>query len=220
MLGLTLLVTSIALADSINPSTVIPALWLTSARSQSRLASFTLGVFVVYVTGGLILLLGPGPTLIALLHHLHGPLEHGVQAIGGLLALTLAIVLWRSRHTADDQPRVPRVSTGASAFALGAAIMAIELPTAFMYFGAISAILGAHRATPIQISLLIAYNVLFVAPLLVLLTATRLAGPRTDRWIASISGRLRYLGRLTLTAVASAAGAALLTIGLTGLLAV
>ena len=41
-----------------------------------------------------------------------------------------------------------RAHTRASAFALGAGIMAIELPTAFMYFGAISAILAAHHPTP------------------------------------------------------------------------
>ena len=101
---------------------------------------------------------------------------------------------------------------------LGAGIMAIELPTAFMYFGAISAILAAHPATPIELSLLIAYNALFVAPLVVLLAAGRLAGPQADRWITTASERLRYLGQVVLTCVVGAAGATLLAIGLTGLL--
>jgi cytochrome c biogenesis protein CcdA len=218
MLGLTLVVASIALADSINPSTLIPALWLASTRSESRLASYTVGVFAVYLTGGIVLLLGPGPSVISFLHHLRGPVEHGAEAVGGLLALSLAFVLWRSRHAAEDQPRVRRCETRASAFALGAGIMAVELPSAFLYFGAISAVLAAHRALPVKISLLIAYNALFVAPLIVLMAASRLAGDRTDRWIASAGGRLRYLGQLALTGVAGVAGAALLTLGLGGLL--
>ncbi|MBV9309230.1 MAG: GAP family protein [Solirubrobacterales bacterium] len=212
--------TSIALADSINPSTIIPALWLASAPSEVRLASYALGVFVVYLAGGIVLLLGPGPALISFLRHLRGPVEHSVEVIAGMLALTVAVALWRSRSSATDQSRVRRPQTRASAFTLGAGIMAIELPTAFMYFGAISAILAAHRATPIEISLLIAYNALFVAPLVVLLVAARLAGPRTDRWISSASARLRYVGQLVLAGVAGTAGAALLTIGLVGLVIV
>jgi cytochrome c biogenesis protein CcdA len=218
MVGLTLLVVTVALADSINPSTVVPALWLASAPSAYGLASFTLGVFAVYLTGGLVLLLGPGPTLIAWLHHLHGPVEHALQTIGGIVALTIALVIWRSRKRAEDQPRPRRCTSRASAFALGAGIMMIELPTAFMYFGAISAILGAHPAASLQISLLITYDALFVAPLLALLAIHRLAGARADRWIAAAGDRLRYLGRLALTGVAGAAGAVLLAIGLSGLL--
>jgi len=220
MLGVTLLVASIGLADSINPSTLIPALWLVSSSRDRRLASYTLGVFAVYLTGGLILLLGPGPRLIALLHHLHGPVEHGLQASGGVLALALALTLWRSRKKADGQTRARHLRTPASAFALGATIMAIELPTAFMYFGAISAILAAHPATPLEIALLVAYNALFVAPLVVLLAAARIAGARTERWVATASGRVRYLGRIALTGVIGAAGATLLAFGVTGLLVV
>jgi cytochrome c biogenesis protein CcdA len=158
--------------------------------------------------------------VISFLHHLHGPVEHGAEAVGGLLALCLAFFLWRSRHAADDQPHVRRCQTPASAFALGAGIMAVELPSAFMYFGAISAVLAAHRAIPIKISLVIVYNALFVAPLIVLIAASGVAGDRTERWVASAGGRLRYLGSLTLTAVAAVGGAALLTLGLGGLLVV
>jgi cytochrome c biogenesis protein CcdA len=218
MVGLTLLVVTVALADSINPSTVVPGLWLASAPSAYGLASFTLGVFAVYLTGGLVVLFGPGPALIAWLHHLHGPVEHGLQAVGGIVALTIAFVIWRSRERTEDQPRPRRCNTRGSAFALGAGIMAIELPTAFMYFGAISAILAAHSAASLQISLLVAYNALFVAPLVALLAVRRLAGARADEWIASAGGRLRSLGRLALTGVAGTAGVVLLTIGVSGLL--
>ena len=89
MVALTLLVASVALADSLNPSTVIPGLWLASAPAAGGLASFTLGVFSVYTAGGLVLLFGPGRVLINALHHFHGPFEHVVEAIGDKLRVTV-----------------------------------------------------------------------------------------------------------------------------------
>lgn len=217
MFTLTLLVGSIALADSINPSTLVPGLWLATAPAAGRLASFTLGVFAVYMIGGLVLLLGPGQVLISALHHLHGPLEHGLEAGGGLLVLAVAFVLWRSRAGGDGQPRARRSHSHASAFALGAGIMAIELPTGFMYFGAISAILAARPAPGLEIALLTGYNLLFIAPLVALMAVRRLAGVRIDRWMLSAETRLRYAGQLALSGVAGLAGAALVAIGLSGL---
>jgi hypothetical protein len=103
MFGLTLVVVSVALADSINPSTIIPALWLASSPSKTRLASHTLGVLTVYLAGGIVLLLGPGPSLIAALHHLRGPVEHGLQALVGIIVLAFAVALWRSRKATNEQ---------------------------------------------------------------------------------------------------------------------
>ena len=217
MVGLVPLVASIALVDSLNPSTLIPALWLARAPSGGRLASYTLGVFVIYLAGGIVLVFGPGPALIATLRHVGGPVEHALLAVGGVLALAFATAAWRSRSK-PDKPRARRFHTRASAFALGAGIMAIELPTAFIYFGAISAILAAHPAAPVEIALLGAYNALFVAPLAAFIAIRRLAAGRTQRWITSAEARLRYIGQLALTGVASVAGAALLAVGLNGLL--
>jgi len=88
-----------------------------------------------------------------------------------------------------------------------------------MYFGAVSAILAARLAAPAEISLLIAYNVLFAAPLLALLLVRRAAGARADQWIAFAERTLRRAGPLVLAGLAGAAGAVLLTIGLSGLIA-
>lgn len=217
MLGLTLLVASIGVADSINPSTVVPALWLAAAASAGRLVSFIFGVFAVYLAGGLVILFGPGRLIMNTLHHTHGPFEHGVEAAAGLAALAFAVFLWRSRTSREVQMS-PRVCpTRASAFALGAGIMAIELPTAFMYFGAISAILAVHPTAPLEILLLTMYNALFVAPIVALVVVRHLARDPADRWIRSAEARLRSFGQVALTGVAGVAGAVLLTIGISGL---
>lgn len=220
MLTLTLLVVSIAIADSINPSTVVPALWQASAPGGRGLVSFTMGVFVVYLAGGIVLAFGPGPALIHALHHVGGTVEHALQAAGGALALALAVTLWRSRGSVRADVRLRRCGTRASAFALGAGISGVELPTAFMYFGAISAIDGAHPAAVVSLALLMAYNALFVTPLVAILAVRLLAGERGDRWLAVGERWLRDAGQRALAAVAAAGGTTLVAVGLIGLVVV
>jgi cytochrome c biogenesis protein CcdA len=218
MPALMLLVASIGVADSINPSTVVPALWMASTP-RAHLASFTAGVFAMYYLGGLVLVFGPGPALISSLHDFHGTFEHGLEAGGGVIVLVAALALWRSRHS-ERSVRLPRPGcTRSSAFGLGAGIMAIELPTAFMYFGAISAVLAVHPVAVEEISLLVVYNALFVAPLVAILAIRRFAGARAERWLAAAWERLIGLGQLLLAGLTGSAGAALLIIGITGLLA-
>jgi cytochrome c biogenesis protein CcdA len=220
MLALAVLVASIGLADSLNPSTVLPALWLVTMPHGGRLGSYTLGVFAVYLAGGLLLVFGPGPALISILHHIRGPVEHVLEAAGGVLALAFAFVLLRSPPSPhNERPRQRRVTTRPSAFMLGAGIMTIELPTAFIYFGAIAAILAAHPAAPAEVALLIIYNAMFVAPIVAILVIHRFAGKRFDQWLLSSEARFRRAGHLALTAVAGAGGAVLLVLGVTGLLA-
>jgi cytochrome c biogenesis protein CcdA len=218
MLGLTLLVASIALADSINPSTVIPALWLARGRRARVLASYTAGVFSVYLAGGLVLLFGPGPLLISSLHHIHGPVEHALEAAGGILVLAFGLVVWRSRVGPASSRPPGGLRTPTRAFALGAAIMAVELPTAFMYFGAISAVLAAHQPTPAGIALLIAYCAVFVAPLVAFVLIRRYAGADADRWLTAATARMRYVGQVALAGMAGIFGIALTAIGVSGLL--
>jgi threonine/homoserine/homoserine lactone efflux protein len=213
---LTLYVASIAIADSINPSTVVPALWMAS-RPRAHLASFTVGVFVAYLAGGLVLVFGPGPALIAALHHVRGTAEHTLEVAGGVVVLAVAVGMWRSRRS-QRLTRLPRPgATRSSAFALGAAIMGVELPTAFMYFGAISAVLASHHGATVEVSVLLIYNALFVAPLVVILALRRLAGDRVERWLASGSERLLAFGQLLLTGLTGCAGALLLILGVIGL---
>ena len=93
------------------------------------------------------------------------------------------------------------------------------MATAFIYFGAISAVLAAHQVESAKVALIIGYNVLFVAPLAVVLAIRRLAGERAQRWLARSSERLIGFGQLLLAGVTGAAGAVLVTIGVAGLLA-
>jgi len=217
MVGLTFLVASIGLTDSINPSTVVPALWLASTPKARGFGSYALGVLCVYLAGGLVLVFGPGPALISELHHLGGTVEHALEAAVGALALCVAWTLWRLRHRDRRLARERRTYSRTAAFALGAGIMTVELPTAFMYFGAISAILAAKVAAPTEVSLLLIYNFLFAAPLLALLLLRRVAGARAEHWILLAERTVRRTSEIVLAGVVGVAGAVLLSIGLSGL---
>jgi hypothetical protein len=166
-----------------------------------------------------VLVLGPGPVLVHALHHLQGTVEHGIEAALGVGALVFALFLLRSAAEQGERPLSSHSPGPVSAFTLGAGIMVIELPTAFIYFGAIAAIVAAHPPAPGAVALVVLYNVLFVAPLIGLLVARRVLGPRADVWIAQMEARLAHIGQVVLTGVAGIGGAALLTIGVAGLIA-
>lgn len=182
------LVVSIAAVDSLNPSTVFPALLYALGRNGRRdVAAFTAGVFAVSTAGGLVLVFGPGRALLAVVSHPRPHVVHLIEAAAGVLILIAAVVLWLvrarvARRLAEQRPR-----TGGSALVLGAGIMATELPTAFPYFGALVAVSEGAHSTSADIALVLAYNLVFIAPLLALLAILTVSGESG----AEVAGRLR-----------------------------
>jgi len=91
MLRLIGLAISIGLADSMNPSTIAPALYLASGeRPRSRLVQFTLGVFVVDFVGGAILVFGPGELLLSLVPHPSHTTRYVLELLAGVAMLIAA----------------------------------------------------------------------------------------------------------------------------------
>jgi cytochrome c biogenesis protein CcdA len=217
---LILLVLSIAAVDSLNPSTLLPALLYAVGRNGLRdVAAFTAGIFAVSTAGGLILVFGPGRALLHFVSQPRPHLLHVLEAAAGVALLAAAAFLWRTRakvgnRLADQRPR----AGGGSALLVGAGIMATELPTAIPYFGALIAVSeGAHGALA-DVALVLAYNLVFVAPLLALVALLALSGDRG----ALVAQRLRvHLVRhapIALPALVALLGLALLAVGLAGLL--
>ena len=66
MLRMIGIVVSVGLADSLNPSTVAPALYIASGRSAESVTQFTIGVFSVYLIGGALIMFGPGELVLSL----------------------------------------------------------------------------------------------------------------------------------------------------------
>jgi cytochrome c biogenesis protein CcdA len=222
VLAVAVLVVTIGLADSLNPSTVGPALVIATGKDAvPRLIAFTVGVFAVSLVGGLVLVLAPGQVLLSALPHPSPTAKHIAQLAAGVALIGLAVAAWLGRRrlaralTSDGDAR-----TGAgvlSALGLGAGIMAVELPTAVPYFGAIGAILGSDVSAIAQVILVCIYNIAFVLPLLVVIAVRAWAGReaagalvRMRRWLGRRAGAI-------LASALAAAGTVLLGIGIAGI---
>jgi cytochrome c biogenesis protein CcdA len=195
MARLLVLMISIGLADSLNPSTIAPALFLASGeRPRLRVAEFTLAVFVVYLIGGALIALGPGALIRQALPDLDviRTVRYTAEIVAGVLLLAGAAIIWRRRHRMVARGLPASGGGRRSSILLGATITAVELPTAFPYFAAIAAVVGSGLGPMRELSLLVVFNLCFVLPLLGILATLVLAGESADRLLSR--GR-RYLER-------------------------
>jgi cytochrome c biogenesis protein CcdA len=218
MLRLIGLMISIGFADSLNPTTIAPALYLATNEENARnqVAQFTVAVFVVYLVGGLAIALGPGQLLLALVPHPSKHLGYVLEIAAGVAMLTASVFLWSYREHLS-QRKAPEVKTdGRSSAILGATITAVELPTAFPYFAAIAAVVGSGQDVVRQIMLIVLFNLCFIAPLLAIVATLTFAGPNAVSWL--IRGR-EFLERrwpTVLAILALIAGIFVTLLGITG----
>jgi cytochrome c biogenesis protein CcdA len=215
---LVLLVVSIGLADSLNPGTVAPALFLATRRhARLQVAEFVAGVFAVNFAGGALIALGPGQLLFALVPHPGAPAKHRLELVAGVVMIAVGIVLIVSRaRLRERQPPRPR-GKGRSGLALGAAITAVELPTAFPYFAAIAAIVGSDAHVPAELLLLALFNAAFLAPVLAILAVLAVAGERAEPLLNRLGGALQRHWPMIAGALLAIVGAWAAVIGLLGL---
>ena len=188
MVALTVLVVTVAVLDSLNPSTVGPALVLAAVAPHSvrRVAAFTVGVFMVSTTGGVVLLAGPGHALLARVAKPSPHAEHLAAVVCGSVLLAVAAVLWSRRNRTRTREARTGPRPGRSAFLLGGGIMAVELPTAVPYFAVLVAIAAARRDIVEGLLLVLLYNALFVLPLLVVLVLIVVAGSAADERLLEV----------------------------------
>lgn len=219
MLRLIGLVVSIGIADSLNPSTIAPALYLASAdRAKSRVIEFTGAVFGVYLLGGIVIALGPGQLLLSLVPHPGRHLSYVLEVVAGVAMLTAAAFLWGYRDRLGRRELSAEFTgdRGSSAL-LGATITAVELPTAFPYFAAIAAIVGSGYDIVRQVMLLVLFNICFIAPLLGIIATLEFAGPNAGRLLTLGREKLEAHWPAVLAILALVAGLFVTALGATGL---
>jgi len=216
--ALAILVLSVAAIDSLNPSTIAPAAVLAlGGRPARRVGLFTLGVFAASTAGGLFLLFAVGQSVVARFAHPSRHTQHVLEVAVGVALMVVAGLLWLLRDRLRAHLSREPTGGGRSALMLGAGIMAIELPTAFPYFAAILATLGAVHGAVQQTVFIVLYNVVFVAPLLALTLLVALTGHRYRDRIGRVSTLIRTRGPDLLPPGIAIIGAALVIIGLHGL---
>ena len=217
MLRLIGIVISIGLADSVNPSTVAPALYMAAQpRPRRPLAQFTAGVFVVYFVGGALIALGPGELILSLVPKPDLVTRHVLEVLAGVVLLAVAALLWVHRDRLGQRQLPTFSSQGRASWLLGATIMAVELPTAFPYFGALAAVEGSGVDLPRKIFLILLFNVCFVMPQLAILTLLSLGGEHAERTLLRVSAFLQRRWPVLLAVVAVTAAAITIGLGATG----
>ena len=218
MFRLLSIVVSIALADSMNPSTIAPALYLATGEHGRRdVLQFTLGVFAVTFLGGAIVVLGPGQAVLALVPHPHPTVRYIIEVIAGVVMLIGAAVLWRKRMSLARRELPTPSAGGKSSALLGVTIAAVELPTAFPYFAAIAAIVGSGYGPGHQMVYVAIYNVCFVLPLLVILGVLTFASDRAESVLTTGRDLLQKWWPILLAGLALLAGVFVTLLGITGL---
>jgi cytochrome c biogenesis protein CcdA len=214
------IVITIGLADSLNPTTIAPALYLaTGERARGRVAEFTLGVFAVYFLGGAAIAVGAGQLIRPLLPHPRHEIADIIEIVAGAALIAAAALLWRHRLRLARRDPPDFDPHGKSSFVLGASIMVVELPTAFPYFAAIAAIVGSGFGPARDLFLLVLFNVCFIWPMLAIIGILTFAPEKSQRVLADARNFLQKHWPTVLAGLALVAGAFVVTLGVTGLTA-
>jgi cytochrome c biogenesis protein CcdA len=218
MLRLIGLVLSIGLADSLNPSTIGPALYLASSeRARRQVTHFTLAVLAVNVLGGAIILLGPGQGLLAIVPRPGRTAREIIEVVAGVVMLIVGVLLWRRRERLRRRELPTPSAKSRSSALLGLTIATAELPTAFPYFAVLAAIVGSGFDLVRQLILLALFNLCFVLPMLLIIATLAAAGDRAAEILARARAYVRRHGPGLLAGLALLAGAFVTLLGATGL---
>jgi cytochrome c biogenesis protein CcdA len=206
---------TLGLADSINPVTIVVALYLASTPNPvRRLAGYVAGVFGVYLLGGLLLLFGPASLLRLATHGLDASVGRVVAVMLGVGAIAFAVVLWLRRDRMANTTVPERALRPGSTLALGGAMTAIDLPTAFPLFVIAGAIVHEDLGPPLEAALLVLYCAAYVVPLVAILALRAVGGERGERWLARLRRHMSQWAPIAIAVLTAIVGVALIVYGL------
>ena len=206
---------TLGLADSINPVTIVVALYLASTPNPvRRLAGYVAGVFGVYLLGGLLLLFGPASLLRLATHGLDASVGRVVAVVLGVGAIVFAVVLWLRRDRMANTTVPERALRPGSTLALGGAMTAIDLPTAFPLFVIAGAIVHEDLGPPLEAALLVLYCAAYVVPLVAILALRAVGGEPGERWLARLRRHMSQWAPIAIAVLTFVAGVALIVYGL------
>jgi len=218
MTRLLILVVSIAVADSANPATIGPALYLaTVERPLRRMSEFAAAFLLVNLVAGFVIVAGPGELLLAAIPKPDGTAKDIIELAVGVLLIALGVALIAGRERAGRLAASEPALGSRGAWSLGAAIAAAELPTALPYFATLAAIVGSGLSLPRELLLVAVFNLIFILPVLIMIALLAFTGERAAPHLRRAGDWLRRRAPLTFATLALGAGAVLTTLGITGL---
>jgi hypothetical protein len=212
------IVVGVGIVDSLNPSTIAPALYLAGGgRAVRSLAGFAAGVFGTNLGAGVLIALGPGQAIMAELPRPGEHARHLIETGAGAVTIALAAVLWHQRERVAGHVAASAARFDRSALLVGAGITLLELPTAIPYFAVIATVVGAGRSAVTQLGFLAIFNACFTLPVAAILALRAFAGRRALGLLARLRSRIDGLLAVLAPVLVGLAGLILLGVGLTGL---
>ena len=139
-----------------------------------------------------------------------------LEVLAGTVLIAVGVLLLRNREKLAAKP-LPQVKSGGRAsWVLGATITAVELPTAFPYFGALAAIVGSGLGLLNRVFLLVLFNVCFVMPMIGIIVVLEVAPDSADAVLGRVRDFLQRHWPVLLAVVAIIAGGITVALGATG----
>jgi cytochrome c biogenesis protein CcdA len=197
--GMLIGILGLAVLESLNPSALVVTIALLSRpKPAPRVFAYAAGIFVVFFSLGVAAVLGGDGVLNFVKDLRSRHLAYVLQ-----LPIGLGLVVWGwwllQHPPAFDQPsRVSNPPHGPvwGVFLLGLGVTLVEALTAFPYFGAIAILLDAELPKHESIMALVAFNLLFITPPLLLLWITSTLGRRAPAFLERLRHFIELEGRL------------------------
>jgi cytochrome c biogenesis protein CcdA len=193
-------------ADVINP--VLFAFLVYAAGSERPVvncSALLLGHTTAYLGAGVAIAIG----LENIINYLANPsrIDYLIGLVVGLFLLWIAFP-----NTDKSKPKQPEQSgalSPLSAFGFGAVINFVGIPFALPYFAAISQILKADFETHEALLLLVAYNILYALPFLIVPALVVILGERSRPLLQRINEQLDRVSAFLMPALLGLCGLAL-----------
>lgn len=222
MAALFLLLTPIGFLDStsIIPLCIVPIIALLAGpRPLLGASALVFGVFAVYLACGLLVLFGLQSAFDAIDAYVirlwkdPSTEELIFQIVLGLVACAFGfrLVAKRERGTGATPSGA---MTPAQAWLAGAGLTIVGLPGAVPYFAAIDLVLRAELALGSQLTALIFYNAVFVAPLFAIVALRLVLGGRGDRVLDAVKRFFDTWGHRVIVALLFILGVVLVADGI------
>lgn len=117
-----------------------------------------------------------------------------LQLLIGAVMVVFGYRLSQSKPELPDAESTPAM-TPAAAFTVGAGLTSVGLPGNLFYFAAIDQILRADLSIPGIVTAVLYYNLLVLAPLMLIVLSRRLVGARADPLFSAVADFFRRRGK-------------------------
>jgi cytochrome c biogenesis protein CcdA len=211
MFGVLAILIPILITDVINPVLLAAVIFALGTGKPIRNAVLILlGWMLTYFVSGILLAIGLDK-LIDLLSNPR-PVDFVIEIVLGILLLWIGYRVMRGNERPGKKKEFDKSeSLGAvAAFWIGASINLIGMPFAIPYFAAIDQILKADLNTFEAISVLLTYNLLYIAPFTAVIVIRVIYRSESDALLMKINGWMEKIGAVLMPLLLFGLGIALI----------